>query len=207
MNLDEITDEELFNLALEENEDAKNLLYNRFKFIIAINVQKYKVAAKRLGIDLKDLESEALFGFSDALSSYNQDKVASLPTFINLCVNRRVKKAIIKASRLKNLITKDAFSLDYVYEEFGSPLLDLISDNSEHDPLVNITKEEEYKELLQQISDNLSGLELQVFNYMREGFNYQQIALMLGKDPKQIDNAMQRLKTKIKNIIEKRKNA
>ncbi len=207
MNLDEITDEELFNLALEENEDAKNLLYNRFKFIIAINVQKYKVAAKRLGIDLKDLESEALFGFSDALSSYDQDKVASLPTFINLCVNRRVKKAIIKASRLKNLITKDAFSLDYVYEEFGSPLLDLISDNSEHDPLVNITKEEEYKELLQQISENLSGLELQVFNYMREGFNYQQIALMLGKDPKQIDNAMQRLKAKIKNIIEKRKNA
>lgn len=206
MHLQDITDEELFTLALEENEDAKNILYNRFKFIIDLNVQRYRLAAKRLNLDIKDLESEALLGFSDALTSYRQDKIASLPTFINLCVNRRVKKAILKASRLKNLMEKDAFSLDYVYEEYGLPLLDIISDNNKNDPLENITLDEDFTELVNSIKSNLSGLELQVFNYMTAGFNYQQIALMLGKDAKQIDNAMQRLKNKIKNILEKRKN-
>ena len=96
MDTTEITDEELFALACEENEDAKNLLFERFKFVVEINLKKYKRIAKKVGVDWKDFESEALYGFSDAISSYRHGKDASLATFINLCVSRRLKKCLIK---------------------------------------------------------------------------------------------------------------
>ena len=42
---------------------------------------------------------------------------------------------------------------------------------------------------------------------MIKGFNYQQIAKILGNTPKQVDNTMQRLKQKIRNLLlEKKEN-
>ena len=202
MDSTEITDEELFALACEENEDAKNLLFERFKFVVEINLKKYKRIAKKVGVDWKDFESEAYCGFSDALMNYQPDKDASIATFINLCVNRRLKKFLIKESRMKSKVEKDAFSLEYVYEEFGSPLLELISDDLSHEPLNNITKYESYHELVSKINNDLSDLEKEVYTYLIDGFNYQQIAKLLKRDSKQIDNAIQRIKQKVKIILE-----
>lgn len=198
----EISDDELYVLSLEENEDAKNLLFERFRFIIDINLKKYKRIAIGYGIDMKDFESEALYGFSDAISSYRHGKEAGLATFINLCVSRRLKKCLVKASRAKNLMEKEAFSLEYVYDEYGSPLLDLISDHYKNDPLQHITKREDYEELVALINSKLSKLEQDVFKYMLDGYSYRQIAIFLKKDVKVIDNAMQRIKVKIKKILQ-----
>ena len=84
-------------------------------------------------------------------------------------------------------------------------MLDLISDK-ENDPLDNLLRHENFLELLENIKKRLSSLELKVLEYMLDGFNYQQIALMLEKSPKQIDNAMQRLKNKTKEVVEMMKN-
>ncbi|MEG1506736.1 MAG: hypothetical protein RR478_04500 [Bacilli bacterium] len=207
MDLLEITDEELLSLALEENEDAKNILVEKYKYIIDINLKKYGTTAKMLGVDYKDLYSEGLYALSDALLNYRQGKEATVATFINVCVGRRLNKCLIKSSRIKNKMVRDAYSLDYVYEQFGIPLMDIISDNSKNDPLVNITKEESYEELLNSIKSVLSEFEFTVFSLMVNGLDYNQIALILEKNPKQIDNTMQRLRTKTKNILELRKNA
>lgn len=201
----DISDDELFMLFLEENEAAKDMLYDRYSFIIDINLNKYKIIAQKSNIDLKDLRSEALLGFSDALTSYRQGAKASIPTFINLCVERRIKKQIIKANRIKNTIMKEAYSLDYVYDNFGSRMVDLISDE-ENDPLNRLMRHENYDELLNSIKSKLSKMELIVFDYMLDGFNYQQIALMMQKKPKQIDNAIQRIKNKTKEIIKYNEN-
>lgn len=203
--MNNISDNELFSMALEENEDAKNELYERYKYIIDILISKYSKIAYQLGIESKELYSEGLYGFSDALANYNQDKPASIATFITLCVERRICKAIGKAQRVKNKINVEAFSLDYVYEQFGTPLMELISDDYKFEPLNNITKEESYQELLNQIKKELSEFEYSVFTFLANGFDYTQIANILDKSPKQIDNTMQRLKVKLKKILENKK--
>lgn len=204
--MNNISDDELFSLALEENEDAKNALYEKYKYIIDIIINKYSKISYQLGIEHKDLYSEGLLGFSDALASYNQDKPASIATFITLCVERRIRKQIEKAGRTKNKVNAEAFSLDYVYEKFGIPLLEIISDENKFDPLSNITKEESYQELLDKIKNELSDFEYTVFSFMANDFDYNQIASILDKSPKQVDNTIQRLKIKLKKILENRKN-
>lgn len=205
--MNNISDNELFILALEENEEAKNALFEKYKYIIDIIIKKYKKVAYKSGIEFKDLYCEGLLGFSDALARYNQDKPASIATFITLCVERRIRGQLLKAGRIKNKINIEAFSLDYAYVEDGLPLLDIISDNEKFEPLSNITTEESYSELLEAIKKELSEFEYSVFSFMANGFDYIQIATILDKKPKQVDNTIQRIKPKLKKILENRKNA
>ena len=84
----------LIKLALEQDEDAKNKLYDEYKYIVDILIHKYHSIATSLNIEINELEQEAFYAFSDAINSYQLDKNAKLSTFISLCVDRRLKKNI-----------------------------------------------------------------------------------------------------------------
>lgn len=196
-------DSELIMLYREDDEDAKNILYLKYKFIIDILIKKHLKLITILNIDMQEVYSECAVGFSDGLRSYQEDKDSTLPTFITLCVERRLTGLIRKYNREKYKIIHESYSLDYFYEQFGRPLMDILADNS-NEPLVNMTEEEDYEELLNSIHSSLSKKESEVFSFLINGFNYQQISKILDNTPKQIDNTIQRIKIKIKNMLEAR---
>jgi len=199
MDYQEYPDSELYSM-IAESEDAKELIYNKYKYIIDLLVKKYIYSAKKLGIEYNDLYQEGLVGFIDALNHYDDTKNAQLSTFISICVERRLQNVILKAGRLKNKILLESLSLDHVYEQYQMPLSEMISDQ-ESDPLQGITKQEELDELIARIEKILSPSEYEVYQFMIHGLCYQDIALILNKTPKQIDNTIQRLKNKIKRIL------
>ena len=201
MNYKDIDDGELFMLVCEDDENAKELLFNKYKYIIDLTIKKYSYSAKLLGIDYKDMYGEALIGFTDAINNYNEAKNANLNTFITRCVNSRLKKYIIHNKTLRNRINSETFSLDHIYDEFGISLSDMVSDNNQNDPLHNMLEEESTKELIELIKKELSDFENQVFDLLISDFNYTEIASILEKNPKQIDNTMQRIKGKVKRVL------
>ena len=199
----EYSDEQLIELVHENNDEAKSILFDRYKDKIDFLIKKYTIVAKTLGIEIKDLNQEALVGFTDAILNYIPEKEASLSTYICVCVERKIKKACIKASTIKHQAMKDALSLDYTYDEINTPLKELIED-VDSDPLIKITEQERYEELITKIRDSLTDNELPVFELMIFGLNYKDIATMLDKESKQIDNAIQRIKSKMKKILDER---
>ena len=54
---------------------------------------------------------------------------------------------------------------------------------------------------MKEIKKSLTDFELQVFELMISSFNYREIAEILDKDRKQIDNAIQRIKMKVKEKL------
>lgn len=201
MNVKEITEEEIYNLLSENDERAKDLIFNKYNYIIGLLLKKYNPIIKKLQIDHKEIYSEALYGFSDAINSFNPTKDASLATFITICVERRVKKFLRYNNTEKNKTMNNAYSLDYKYNDSDLTLSEVLSDNNVNDPLNKLTTFETYNELNNKIEKELSSFEYQVFLYMSIDLNYLDIASILNKDPKQIDNTMQRIKNKIKIIL------
>ena len=124
-----------------------------------------------------------------------------MATFITLCIERRLGNIIRKYNRDKYKGMQDTFSLDYIYSEKDTRLMDLLSDDYEHDPLKNITEQEGYIELVNSIKDKLTEKEYEVFVLMIRGLSYIEIAEILNNTPKQIDNTIQRVKSKIRNIV------
>ena len=203
MDYNDVTDEQLVHMVREESEEAKDVLYDRYKYIIEAELKKYNRMAWALSYDVNDLYQDALVGFADGINSYREDKEASLSSFLTLCVDRKLQVSIIKASRLKNKLLHDALSLEEEYKS-TSQLKEMLSDNSLNDPLENILKEENYKELIKEIKKQLSSSEYEVYTYMLNGLKYDEIATLLNKNLKQVDNTIQRVKNKIKKILEER---
>ena len=192
-------EEELIKLALQNNEEAKNKIYEKYKYIIDILMRKYYSVALTLNIDKYELEQEALYAFSDAIHSFDTQKKVKLSTFITLCVDRRIKKVIKKYSGEKAKLLNSFYSLDYDYEE-GLTLKDMISDEKT-DPLYSLTLKDDYEQLIKKIEQNLSVAELEIFNLLKNDIDRSTIMLLTGKNEKQIDNTIQRLKNKIRDII------
>ena len=96
MNYKDINDSQLISMIHEASEDAKDVLFEKYKYIIDIEMKKYSRMARTLGYDINDLYQDALVGFSDALVSYRDDRHAALPSFITLCVDRKLQVSIKK---------------------------------------------------------------------------------------------------------------
>lgn len=198
--MNEYPDNELINMVCENSEEASDILYDKYSYIVDIIYTKYKRSAYILSVDLNELRQEAMVGFSDALVSYNQDKEASLSTFISLCVERRVRNYLRKADTHKNRMLKEAYSLDTTFSEDAAPLSEMIGDNS-NDPQVTIEDQENVKYLKAKIDELLSPQEKEVYELLINDFSYEDIASILNKTPKQIYNTASRLRAKIKDIL------
>lgn len=199
-----LTDQEIFDLINDSSEESRELVFNNYEYIINIYLAKYKKALYLCSIDKQEAYAEGLFAFNEAISSYDVDKDSSFKTYLSLCVSRRLIKLIRKSTTNKSQFNNSVYSLDYIYDDCDVPLVETLEDAT-MDPGIILESEEQLKDLDVKIKSVLSDLEYEVYKLMIENFNYVKIANYLEKDPKQIDNAMQRIKIKIRNILDNEK--
>ena len=185
---------------LSESEEASDILFEKYKYIIDIVIKKYMKAAYLFSVDLVELRQEAYFAFADALYRYKDNKDATLATFITLVVERRVRRVIDSANTYKSRLNTNALSLEHVYPEFENPLMYIIGDES-LEPLRNIEDKETTIELLNLLRKKLSSIELEVCELLLKQYDYKQIATILKKSDKQIDNCIQRIRNKLKKML------
>lgn len=204
MDYKDYSDSELMYLVKESNEDAKDIILEKYRYVIDIIFSKYKSLGKNLGLESSDLYQEALLGFMDAVNNYSEKKDVKLVTFISFCVRRRLNMALMKANRVKHRFLNDSLSLEHYYDNIDATMMDLISDNEENNPLNNLMNEEEFLDLNEKIKEHLSKNEHEVYELLRNGFSYTEIATLLDKTPKSVDNAIQRIKGKVRKILAER---
>lgn len=193
-------DEFLFDMVSESNEDVRNTLYENYEPLIKYIVKQYAKAASKYSVDYADLLQEANVGFANALNNYDEKKESSLKTFISLCIKRRLINSIRKAQTNKNQMELSNLSLDYDYVTTGMQLKDIIKDENS-DPLIQFSDLENEEMLIKNIKKRLSAKENEVFDLLLKGFNYKEISLTLDKSEKQIDNTIQRIRGKVRNLL------
>lgn len=188
-------DYELVSLAQELNEDAINIIYEKYKPIIYKKSRKYLPLLK--GIELCDLVQECYIILDYAIKHFNQDNNNTFYTFFIVCLDRYLLNEYKKNNNSKNKILNESISLDSTNEDDNS-LLDLIMDTTT--PELELTSNEEVINLYNKILNKLTNLEECVFILKINNFSYKEIADVLDKDIKSIDNAIQRIKNKINNL-------
>ncbi len=190
-------DGELIDNVSDNSDEARDILYDKYNYIVEIIINKYKKSAHSLSIDMQELRQEALLGFSDALYSFSQSKEASLPTFISLCVERRVENYIRKYSTKKMKIMKEIISLDEPIGEDLS-LIDSIGDFESPERIV--IDEEEGRELLEKIKQALSPQEMEVYKLLLNNFSYDDICSILNISTKNMYDYVYHIRKKLKDL-------
>ena len=194
-NYDSLPDESLAELSLNGEKIATEFLLERYKDRVRSCARLYYLA----GGDDDDLIQEGMIGLFKAICTFDKDKNSSFNTFANLCIKRQMITAVKTANRKKHLPLNSYVPLTgYGEEDEEEKILDFLVSNPEE-----IFIDKENMEIIEEkISDGLSSLEQTVLYLYVKGNSYREISEILKKEPKSIDNALQRLKKKMVDIIE-----
>ena len=196
MNYKDFNDYELLDHIHSCNEDANEIMIYKYR-PLTVNLAKKLIKYCDGGIDLNDLIQEGLVGLNEAVNSFREDKETNFGTYAKLCIERRMYSLVKSTRTYKNKILNESISLE---DEDETNIDRFLVDNTTNPS--EMVEENDYQEkVLNALNNQLTDLEKQVFELKKNDFNYKEIAEILDKDPKVIDNTIQRIKAKLKKIM------
>ena len=181
---EKLSDEDLVKISLTGDAIATEYIMARYKNLVRARARMYFLA----GADKEDIIQEGMIGLFKAIRDYNHQKQASFHSFAELCIKRQIITAVKTATRQKHIPLNSYISL-------SNPMYD-----SDTDPEHVFISKENTELLNEKINEVLSDLEKSVLVLYLEGKCYQEIAKVLNKPPKSIDNALQRVKKKMEKF-------
>ncbi|MCI5959423.1 MAG: RNA polymerase sporulation sigma factor SigH [Lachnospiraceae bacterium] len=195
----DFTDEELIIRYRDGDKQIVDYLMDKYKHVVRSKAGRMFI----LGADKDDLIQEGMIGLFKAVRDYDSGRDASFLTFAELCISRQMYTAIQAANRKKHLPLNSYISLykNQEDETLEGQLIGAIQNFSEQNPEEILIDRENVEALQTIIDQELSTFERQVLELSMTGMGYIDIARLLGKDPKSTDNALNRVKTKIRKAI------
>ena len=194
-----ISDEKLLRQIQSGNDDAMECLLERYRDMVRKEARSFFLA----GGDEEDLIQEGMIGLFKAIRDYETRQGTSFASFAELCVSRQMYSAIEASQRKKHLPLNSYVSLyeESVEEGKKVPLIDTIEPQEENNPEALYFGKEFTEIFSERLKENLSTLENHVLELHLMGTDYRKIAELLGKSPKAVDNALQRIKSKAQKLL------
>lgn len=199
MDYRELNDNELVYLCAENNEDAMNLIVNKYKNCILMILKEYLKEYNIIGVEVADLYQEGLIGLIHAIHSYNPTRDVLFYTYANACIRTSLMSAIRQTFRQKNRILNYSYSLDKIFEDSGDNFYEILKDES-YEPNKLLLSSEDENELINKLKSKLSKSELAIFELRLKGLSNGEIASLIDKDTKYIENSLFRIKRKYKEL-------
>lgn len=173
-------EKELISMAKEGSPHAWEEIVKLYLPFVKSTVQRYFIP----NMDRDDLLQEGMLALFKAVKTYDVNKNKDFKSFLEMCVKRQLISALRHATRRKDIPIEGYLPWD---ENINISLA-----------LV----ERELPYLSQEFKQKLSRLESTVLEKYLEGKSYNEIAKELGCSPKSVDNAIQRVKRKLRRIAD-----
>lgn len=200
-NYNGCTDEELLIRLRDGEQGITDYIMNKYKNLVRSKAKSMYI----LDADSEDLIQEGMIGLFKAIRDYDSGRDASFFTFADLCVSRQMYTAVQASRRQKHIPLNNYVSLygNVTVNRDGEEeaLVNVLSDASDLNPEALVIDRENVDRLEMLIERELSSFEKQVLDLYLTGMGYQQIAKVLGRDDKSTDNALQRIKTKLRRAM------
>ena len=192
----------------KSDEELIRQLHDGDAGVIDFLMEKYKNLVRRhakvmylVGADNEDLIQEGMIGLFKAVRDYDEGREASFQTFAKLCISRQIVTAIENSQRKKHAPLNSYVSLYATDEGSEETLMESLTSLTETSPEEKVLDRERVEQLMQEIMQVLSPLEGQVFRLYLVGMDYTEIARVLDRSEKSMDNALQRIRKKIRTQV------
>ena len=201
---EKVADEQLIRRLREGEAAITDYIINKYKYLVKMKAAEMYL----LGGERDDLIQEGMIGLFKAIRDYDVTQETSFYSFAELCISRQLYTAIKNSQRQKHIPLNTYVSLydnDEDYAAVGShkplPLIDTIQTEKVSNPEELFLDKEFFLLVREKLEKSLSTLESRVLRLHLQGENYRSIAKLLDKSPKSIDNALQRIKQKVFDIL------
>lgn len=196
-----LSDEELIDRLRGGETAIMDYICDKYKNLVRSKAKSMFI----LGGDNEDLIQEGMIGLFKAVRDYDMGRDASFLTFADLCISRQMYTAVQASKRQKHIPLNTYVSLysdGAEQEDKGEKkLLEALENRTELNPEEAFLDKERVAYLEKVIEDELSPFEKQVLDLYMTKMPTAQIAKVLGREEKSTDNALQRLKAKIRKLL------
>lgn len=183
-----VSDEELVRQAKDGDEDALTALVVRY----AALVRRRAMGFAKGTLDADDLYQEGMIALLSAVRGFREGAGGTFRTFAAACVNNKLRSAVISHMRDKNAPMRAYLSLSDAQGEEERLLV------SADDPEQMVIAGEETDARRREIETLLSPFERQVLKCYLSAYSYDEMAKRLGSTTKAVDNALQRVRRKLR---------
>ncbi|MDR3729777.1 MAG: sigma-70 family RNA polymerase sigma factor [Oscillospiraceae bacterium] len=190
--LDQRSDEALCQAVSEGSREAEEILVTRYNRLVRTCARPYFL----IGGDSEDLIQEGMVGLIKAVREYDPLRDASFRTFAEICIRNRLFSVLRAASRDKHAPLNQSVPLDTPFFD-GNSYTAGIRDMAQGNPEDLILDRERAESLLSGVRKQLSEFETKILGYYLDGLSCREIAEAVGKSPKSVDNAVQRVRRKV----------
>ncbi|MDE6916726.1 MAG: RNA polymerase sporulation sigma factor SigH [Lachnospiraceae bacterium] len=200
-----LSDEELIDRLRSGERQITDYIMDKYKNLVRKKAKSMYI----LGADNEDLIQEGMIGLFKAVRDYDPGRDASFYTFADLCISRQMYKAVQASRREKHTPLNTYISLyaDMAESESdgnSTELVNVIASAVETNPEQLMIDRENVADIEAIIEKELSSFEKQVLDLYITGMSYSQIARVLSRDEKSTDNALQRLKAKLRRAVKRK---
>ena len=192
ISLKELTDEALCSLAVSGDRAAEEVLVERYNRVVRTCARPFFL----VGGDSEDLTQEGMVGLIKAVREFDGAKEASFRTFAEICIRNRLYSVLRASAREKHQALNQSVSLDT--PDFDSNSYTSGTNHlAQRDPEDFLIDREHTAALLSGVRKQLSEFEAKILGYYLDGLSCREIAKTVGKPPKSVDNAVQRIRRKV----------
>ena len=194
----DLNDYELMYMVSENNQDAKDLMYEKYRPLITNIAYKYYNIGKNMGLELEDFIQEGYFGLFQAISNFSDDKECLFYTYAFRSISSKMNNLCIKGSTKGNKALNESISLYKTLDiENDNALIDIIEDKNSPNPDVESDNYDFYKVLKDYIYGK-SIIDGSILELKLNGFNINTISLVLGKTRSLVTKSLKKIKKELK---------
>ena len=201
VNYESLCDDDLVELAHQGDLKSEAYLINKYQYLVHVKAKSYFLE----GAEHDDTIQEGMIGLYKAIRDFKSNNECSFRSFAVLCITRQIITAVKTHTRKKHNPLSCYRPLEsQVFEEGSDTGCYTFNEihAKEKDPLELFIFEDELSRIVSVLKEKLSGLEWEVLLSYLEGKSYKEIADEIDRDTKVVDNALCRIKIKVKNYVE-----
>ena len=194
---EKLTDEEIIESYRGGQEAAIDFICQKYKPLVRKKARSMYLA----GGETDDLIQEGMLGLFKAIRDFEPQKQVTFYHFAQLCVMRQIQKAVEASNRKKNQPLNAYISISDAKEAEGTWTQELLSADAMVNPEQLLIDTENVRQMKERVMESLSPLEKSVLELYLQGYDYRAIAGILKRPDKGIDNAIQRIRQKVKKLL------
>lgn len=188
----EMEDDALCVLAHQGQSLAEEILVLRYTRLVRSCSRPFFLT----GGDSEDLIQEGMVGLLRAIREFDASKNASFRTFAEVCIRNRLYSVLRAATRDKHAPLNQSVPLDTPFFD-GNSYTAGASELHHGNPEDFFIDQEHARDLLAKVQKQLSEFEAKILGFYLDGLSCGEIAATVGKTPKSVDNAVQRIRRKV----------
>ena len=182
-----MNDYEIIYMVCDEKDNNYNILYNKYKPLINKISEKYKYIFKKFGYEKEDIMQIGYLVLYKTSYMYNVNNCSMFYTYFKNAYEKALLTELRNNSTNKKEVLNNAFSYDITIPNSNLSYIDLIQDNS-------YKENEDYNKLIINFKNSMSFELGCVFELFYNGYDYEEISLLLDKNNDEIKNNMKEIK-------------